>query len=493
MIRFRHYLNPLRRVGIQYYSFRFPVVGTIIAAVLLELYANFIIRDPSAIGIAALFIFMLLTIYFSFRDGIRGGTITASITVLYFFYIIFSRGYTGAQLISSIEATLILALIYLFLALVIGWLKQVIDSLVLQEKNARRIAEEGEIRLQTILQQLPVGVLLADMVNNTIEANRHLEEMFGRELSNTLESWKDTQNTFQYPSKKLLTKDEWPLLRALQHGEVVTGDELEYKKENGESIYIRVSAAPIHNRKNEIIAAVSTIDDVTQEKRVDQRKDNFINMASHELKTPVTSMKVYLELLKNQVECAESPTVTKIINSIEDQTRRLQELVEDLLDVTRTQTGKLRMNKEIFSLNTLVRDTVESLQNPNYQKIIILKNTRVKVKGDIFRLSQVVSNLVTNAMKYSPNDKKIHVSLEKKGKRAIITVQDYGMGIPASDQKKIFERLYQLDASPTNAFPGIGMGLFISKEIVRLHQGKIWVKSEPGKGSAFSFSVPIVE
>lgn len=492
MIRFRHYFNPLRRVGIQYYSFRFPLAGTLFVAFLLELYAHFIIRNPNAVGVPAILIFLFLTIYFSFRDGIRGGTIAASITIFYYFYIIFSRGYVGSQLTAAVETTLILTIIYLFLALVIGWLKQVIDNLVVQEKNARRLAEEGEIRLQTILEQLPVGVLMADIKTDKVESNRHLDQILGRTLQNQLSSWTDSSRTYSYPDHKLLDKSDWPLVRALQNGEVVSGDELEFVRANKESIYMRVSASPIRNKKQQIIAAVSTIDDVTQEKQLEQKKDNFINMASHELKTPVTSIKVYLELLKTHAVVKSDAGTQKIINSIENQTKRLQELVEDLLDVTRTQTGKLRIHKEVFWLNKLVTETVSDLQNSQYQKIMIKKNQKIQIKGDRFRLSQVLSNLITNAMKYSPQDKSVHVMLEVKGKRAVVTVQDFGQGIPVKHQKKIFERLYQLDPSPTNAFPGIGMGLFISKEIIRQHQGRIWVKSQVGQGSAFSFSVPLI-
>ncbi len=485
------YLNPLARLGNRNYSTLFPLLVSLGTAVGLELVAHYIFQDPMSVGLYAIVLFVGLIIYFSFHDGIIGGVITTLITIVYYVYIMITRQYHGEQLIAGIETTLFLALVYFLIALVIGWLKQTIDVLMGREIEARHQAEEGKLRLQTILEQLPVGVLLVEAKDLLVEGNRQVEKILGKKIRTTLVTKPDYLSPHAQKGNQPLPAKEWPIVRAIRKGEIVRGEEMEYLREDKKMLHLRVSAAPIRNKKRQIIAAVSTFDDITEIKEMERRKDDFVNMASHELKTPITSMKLYLDSLQHRIQSFGDERAMKTLLSIKKQTDNLQELVNDLLDVSRIQTGKLRFAKEDFRLDELVQETVDVLQETSAHEIVVTKKSQVMVIADRFRIYQVLTNLITNAIKYSPPEKKIKIRVEKRDTQAIVSVHDFGIGIAKDQQKKVFERLYQVAEPREKTFPGLGMGLYISKEIIKRHRGQIWVEGEKDKGSIFYFTLPL--
>ncbi len=478
------YLNPLTRLGSKKYSFWLPLIVNISIPFISEFYAYYIAENPEAVGAYIIFVNVASVIYFSFRDGTRGGLISSLTAVLYYFYIILTRGYSGERLLPAVETSGLLGVTFLLLSVIIGFLKQRIDTLIIREIESRQNAEEGRLRLQTILQQLPIGVLMADAKGKTLEGNKQLENILGRKING---------NSAKYPDDRLIPKD-WPITRALQKGETVFAEEMEFVKENQQKILLKVNAAPIKNRNGQVIAAVSILNDITRERDLENRKDDFINMASHELKTPITSMKIYIEILANMLKKNHDQKSFKIIQSIKSQTERLQELISDLLDVSRIQTGKLTFNKEQFVINELVEEAVEILQTTTTtHKIKLAKSSRVMVFADRYRIYQVLTNLITNAIKYSPDNSDIKLMIKTDNNKVVICVQDFGIGIAKSEQTRIFDRLYQVTDPTEKTFPGLGMGLYISHEIVKRHRGKLWVEGEKGKGSTFFFTLPFAK
>lgn len=484
--------NPFARLGRARYSTVAPLATTILAAVLIEFIVNSILHSPEAVGIPAIFVFIALIVYFSFRDGIKGGLITTGITVGYYLYIIYSRDYSGEQLRGSLETTVLLGSLYAGISVVIGWLKQTLDRVIVQEIEARELAEQGRIRLESILDQLPVGVILADAKTNSMQANRYLEKILQQKLIPEIpDDISKTRNTTTR-NGKVLKPNEWPITQALREGKRVFAQEIEVIKPEGKRLFLRVNATPIRNGTRKIVAAVSTVYDITTEKEHEQRKNDFINMASHELKTPITSMKLYLELLERRVQKSQDIKTIEALKKIQRQTDRLQELINDLLDVSRIQTGKLRFQKESFDLCEGVEETIEVVgQLAKNHRILFKKKASINVYADRFRIYQVLTNLLTNAIKYSPPESKIIIKVTKEDKKAVVSVQDFGIGIDQDQLKKVFDRLYQVTDSKEKTFPGLGMGLYISKEIIRRHHGKIWVESQKGKGSTFNFTLPL--
>ncbi len=478
------YINPVLRLGSRRYSFLFPFFGTLVFCILVEVYAYFIVKDPNAIGVLAIVIFLALVIYFSFRDGVLGGLVATTITIAYYFYIIYTRNYTGERLASGLETTIFLGLVYCSLAGTIGWLKQAVDILIEREADERK-------RLQTVIAQLPVGVIVTDSIGRVIQVNSQVESILGTKVPLGFRMGEESLLEFR-SNGKVVVPSHSSLAKALASGRAIVGREVMVKRKDGKDVYLQVNANVVRNKKGKVIAAASIINDLTAQKEVDMRKDDFVNMASHELKTPITSMKLYIDSLLLGVKNLNTARVIKIVHSLKNQTERLQQLVSDLLDVSRLQTGKLSITKEMFRLDSLIEETLDMVQvSPDEARVIFAKKIPVEIYGDKFRIYQVLTNIITNAIKYSAQGAKVIVRIKKSGGRAVVSVQDFGIGIAKEQQQKIFERLYQVVDDKEKTFPGFGMGLYISKEIVKRHRGSIWVESQKGKGSTFYFSLPV--
>lgn len=479
------YLNPIAHLGEKKYSVTLPILATIIFAVLLEYYANEIVHDPDIVGIYAIIIPVALIIFCAFRYGIPGGVVVVFFTIIYYGYIIMSRDNPPEERLTQWETTGVLGAVYLLMAVIIGWLKQKIDDLIEREANERR-------RLTAILQQLPLGVVITDSNGVVVQSNKQVEVILGVKISAGLLAGRDMVVKTSQNGKELQPAQS-PLAKVINTGKPIVGKELDIERPDGRKVYIQVSATPIHNRKGKIIAAVSIFSDITAQKDLEKRKDDFVNMASHELKTPITSMMLYIDSLLLQIKKYRDTRADKTLNSIKYQTIRLKELVSDLLDVSRLQTGKMNFNIEEFKLDSLVEETVDQLRGSMKvnRKLIFKSKKPVKVNGDKFRIYQVLTNLITNADKYSPGPTDILVSVTSREDKAVVSVQDYGIGIPRSQIPKVFDRLYQVTDDKEKTFPGLGMGLYISSQIIKRHRGQIWVESEKDKGSTFYFSLPL--
>lgn len=484
MKKIKSYLNPIERLGTKQYSIVFPLIANIALGILSELYTYDIAKDPNSVGMYIIFLNVFFIIYFSFRDGIKGGFITTGITICYYLYIIETRHYHGSQFTAGIQTTIMLTLIYLLLAAIIGWLKQTIDQLINREADEKK-------RLQTIIHQLPVGVIIAGNDGKITHINPQVDKMLGVKLPLGFKIERDTlkkikiDETKSDPAKTLT-------ISALVRNKPMVGQEITFERRGGKMKHLQISAAPILNTRKQTIATASIITDMTAQKELERQKDDFLSMASHELKTPITSMNMFIGLLKKQLKGEDSAKAKYYIDRIHDQANRLNELTNDLLDVSRIQTGKLRLHEEEFSLSQVVEDTIEGLKGTTDKHEIKFVNEYNKnIIGDRYRIYQIVVNLVTNAIKYSPDGKKIIIRVRKENNNVILSIQDFGIGISKEQQKKIFKKLYQVTDSDEKTFPGLGLGLYISKQIVQQHKGKIWVESKKMKGSTFFFSLPI--
>ena len=225
-----------------------------------------------------------------------------------------------------------------------------------------------------------------------------------------------------------------------------------------------------------------------QVKESQHKKDEFIGIASHELKTPLTSMKGYIELLGSMEDRQpQKQFVQKAAANID----KLEMLIKDLLDVSKINSGQLTLNISEFNIDDLINESISSFQTVQTKHEIIKNGERknLLVKGDSQRLEQVMANLLSNAIKYSPDGSKIFVDCIVNNNSAVVEVKDSGNGIPEEDRTKIFNRFYRSkNASPN--ISGFGLGLYICNDIIRRHHGKIWVESN-GHGSSFYFSLPL--
>lgn len=228
--------------------------------------------------------------------------------------------------------------------------------------------------------------------------------------------------------------------------------------------------------------------DVTARKLLEKRKDDFMMIASHELKTPLTSIKTFAQILERQMQKKSAKQSSYFVIRINEQINRLIKLVDDLLDVNKIATGKLAYDKKYFSIDELIKEIIIDFQHTDHEHIIErMGETNKKIFADRDRIGQVLINLIANATKYSQSDAKIIVSEKSTKDTIVVSVRDFGIGIAKENLPRIFDRFFQVSEKKA----GLGMGLFIASQIVKRHNGKLWVESQKGKGSTFSFSLPL--
>jgi len=233
------------------------------------------------------------------------------------------------------------------------------------------------------------------------------------------------------------------------------------------------------------------IEDKTDERDAEQRKGDFVSIASHEMKTPLTSIKGNIQMMQRRMEKNNDGDYTAFLEKADRSINRLEKLVSDLLDVAGLQEGNVIYDYRRFDFDRFVHDVIESIQaaQPSHE-IIITGQTGQQIDGDASRLEQVMINLLNNAIKYSPEASQVHIYLSVVSNYVKVSITDYGVGIKQEEQKKIFGRFYRAGQSPGN-FQGVGIGLYISNRIIQEHKGSLWVESNEGEGSVFNFTVPI--
>jgi signal transduction histidine kinase len=223
-----------------------------------------------------------------------------------------------------------------------------------------------------------------------------------------------------------------------------------------------------------------------------KQKDEFIGIASHELKTPVTSIKGYTQILKIRFAQEKNMRAVEMLTRMDRQIDKLTFLINDLLDVTKIEGGKFQFHRSYFDFNELVAEIAEEIQQTTSAHTIITKLALTsKIYGDKERIGQVITNFLSNAIKYSPNSAQIILTTLKEARRITLCVQDFGIGISKEKQEKVFDRFFRVSGSKEDTFPGLGLGLFISAEIIKRHNGTVSVKSIKNKGSTFCFSLPV--
>lgn len=241
--------------------------------------------------------------------------------------------------------------------------------------------------------------------------------------------------------------------------------------------------------KTELI--LLAIEDVTSRKEK-QRKDEFLSIASHELKTPITTIKAYTQLLEKRLAGCNDKKNSYFIRSINNQTDKLINLINDFLDISKIEAEKLVFSKKKFDLGKLIKKIVMDFQYiTEIHQIKIIGEINVTIKGDQERVGQVLINLLTNAIKYSPLGREVIIRSNVNKKSVTVSIQDFGLGIPKSKQKHVFDKYFQVNEDSEVGKHGFGLGLYITSEIVKRHGGEIWVESSKDKGSTFYFSLPL--
>jgi signal transduction histidine kinase len=262
-----------------------------------------------------------------------------------------------------------------------------------------------------------------------------------------------------------------------------------FLNKDGQYIWHLTRALPLKDEHGKITRWIGTMTDINDQKENEKKKDEFISIASHELKTPLTTIKVFFQLIKK--EATPESRFFNFAGKAARQLSRLERLIDDLLDVSKINAGKMQYYHEDFNFTEVLKEAIEGVRETTSQHQIVLEALdNIPFFGDRYRIEQVIINLLNNAIKYSPKADKVIVNCELKNQGLIVSVKDFGIGISREHINNLFEKFYRVDSTATR-FQGLGLGLFISSEIINRHHGSLWVESELGTGSVFYFKLPI--
>lgn len=359
-------------------------------------------------------------------------------------------------------------------------------SMAIDHKESEVHLRESEERFRTLADTAPVLIWMSDTKNNGTYFNKVWLEFTGRKVEDELGTgWVES-----------IHPDD--LKRATETCTFAFNDrkpfkmEFRMKRADGKYRWILDNGIPRFTSDGKFLGYIGSCLDITDRKEVEKRKDEFIGLASHELKTPITTIKAFTQLLQRELP----PDTKKITNSyltkMDNHIDKLTNLVSDLLDISKIESGKIVFSREKFNIDDLLEEVSRDMQHTTEKhKIMLKQRARKTIVGDRERLSQVLVNLISNAIKYSPSADKVIIRSAVDTNNVIISVQDFGIGIPQNKRQLVFDRFSRVIDQNQHPFPGLGLGLYISKEIVSRHGGKIWAESEEGQGSTFYISLPI--
>ena len=343
--------------------------------------------------------------------------------------------------------------------------------------------EQESKRLNSILSYMTDGVLATNRRGQIIMINDMAKRQLGVERDEAL-----NQNILEL----LRIDDEYELRDLITQSPELMIDSQDV---NGEYISIRVRFALVRRESGFISGLVAVLHDTTEQEKEERERRLFVSNVSHELRTPLTSVKSYLEALDEGA--LSEPVAPDFIKVSLDETNRMMRMVTDLLHLSRIDNATSNLDVELINFTAFITfilnrfDKIKSQdENLKYELIRDYPITSVWIEIDTDKMTQVIDNILNNAIKYSPDGGKITVSMKTTDDQMILSISDQGLGIPKQDLPKIFDRFYRVDRARSRAQGGTGLGLAIAKEIIKQHNGFIWAKSEYGKGSTFTIVLP---
>ncbi len=358
-----------------------------------------------------------------------------------------------------------------------------------EQKLVQQRLADAQAYTESIVETIREPLLVLGKDLSVISANRSFYRTFQVSPQETLHHYvyKLSDGQWNIPELRILLEDILPNDSSFE----------DYRVEHtfpemGERIML-LNARKLYREANHTEMILLAFTDVTERIQLERLKESFLRIASHELKTPITSVKGYVQLLLRSFrkQGNDEPAVN-MLTKAERQLDRLTGLVNDLLDLSRLQTGKFTIHEETFDLTQLVQEVVGDVQTTTTSHRLAFENAEpILAYGDRDRIEQVLVNLMINAIKYSPQADKVLIWLMKNASSVVVNVQDLGQGIDAAHLQKVFDQFYQVETTSPEAKTGLGLGLYISNEIVKAHNGQMNVQSIVGQGSTFSFTLPL--
>ena len=369
----------------------------------------------------------------------------------------------------------------------LGQLGQAINDLSFKIKEAQESTESERQRLDSVLRHMSDGVIATDRRGRIVIMNTAALDILNLK----------SEKVIGIPLLEILPLEERVTFRELLETQQ---ERLIHLEEDGEDSMIQCEFSVIQRESGFISGLVCVLTDVTEQQKIERERRNFVSNVSHELRTPLTSIKSYTEALVDGA-WENKEIAPGFLNVIETETDRMMRMITDLLNLSRMDQNRFGLEKEFINMNELVLHIVnrfemvlqsEPYRDKNYRILTDITQRDLWVELDQDKITQVLDNIINNAIKYSPDGGRIIVRLMETHTDIIVSVSDEGLGIARKDIPHLFDRFYRVDKARSRAMGGSGLGLAIAQEVVQLHGGKIWVNSIENKGSTFFVSLPYI-
>ena len=358
--------------------------------------------------------------------------------------------------------------------------------------DSRRQLEEAYEQIRLSKEAAALGMFDMDLQKGTMEWDPRCRELFGISHNGPVTYEQDFLLGLHPEDKDRIGK----LIDNLFIKEISNGDyDVEYRTvgfEDDKVRWVRAKGKVFFNNADKPVRFIGSVLDITDSKRDEERKNTFVGMVSHELKTPLTTIMAYIQMLKGREQPGRDEFETRAIEKTEAQLVRMRSLVDGFLNISRLEAGKIFLNKQVFVLPDLIQEVIdETTLTITTHPIVFHPGTPLKVCADRIKIGNVVSNLISNAIKYSERGRHIHIWCRQVEGNIETGVRDEGIGLHQQDVHKLFTRFYRVQNNLTQNISGFGIGLYLCAEIIERHGGTIWVDSEVNRGSTFYFTLPV--
>jgi len=359
------------------------------------------------------------------------------------------------------------------------------------ERNKRSNVEEERVQANALFDSIGDGAIATDEFGKIQRINPTALQILGYKESEVLGKWFPNVVVILDESGAPLSLIDRPITRAFLLGTTITERSF-FLRKDGSKLAVAITVAPIIYN-NRPIGAIEVFRDISVELEIDRMKSEFISLASHQLRTPLSAVKTYTHMLLDGYMGSITPEQKRSLGTIVSATNRMNELISTLLNITRIESGSIAITPKASNLIKLCEEVVHELQHTAEEKAITLSlkyTSAASVKTDALIAKEILNNLVSNAIKYTPEKGKVIIKIGKHSKEFIISVQDSGFGIPQEAQDKIFTKFFRASNVVKRETSGTGLGLYLVKGLAEQLGGNIWFESVENEGSTFYFSLP---
>jgi len=365
---------------------------------------------------------------------------------------------------------------------------------LVKERWRAALAEE---RLNFSLQSAAVGTWNFDAVDNTISLDKIGKQLYGMSDGDVFAFEQTLKNIHPDDVRDVHTS----VLGCLKEG---NEDHCNFRfrvlNPQDEVRWLQCTGKAVFNTDKTVQLFAGIVRDITKEiagieaqRKLQIQKDNFLSIASHELKTPVTSIKAYAQLLEKMLKREGDVQKADMVARLTGQVNRLTVLLDDLLDVSKITNDRLNFQRDYHIFSDIVNNSIDDIASEEFtHKVVTELNFMGSIYCDSTRIGQVIKNMLSNAIKYSPGRDQVLISTKQSGNNLLVAVTDYGIGISEENRNRVFDQFYRVSNTEAYSYQGMGLGLFISAEIIRQEGGEIWVDSEENCGTTFCFSLPLI-